>query len=85
MKLWLKDHNVGSLKYEERAAAAWANDGNKEVCDYAITKPGNDYNGTEIGGEYFQGAKAIVEMSIAKAGVRLAGWLNLIFDAKAGF
>ncbi|KAI5809215.1 S1/P1 nuclease [Pyronema omphalodes] len=82
---WLKDHSVRSLKEEERAATVWAQESNEEVCDYAMVKGGNAYNGTEIGGAYYEGAKPIVEVSIAKAGIRLAAWLNLIFEGKTGF
>jgi sulfite reductase beta subunit-like hemoprotein len=82
---WLKHLSVADQDKEEKAATEWANESNREVCDYAMIEGGNVYNGTEIGGAYFDGAKPIVEVSIAKAGVRLAAWLNLIFEGKTGF
>lgn len=85
VKSWLRHHSVKNKKAAEKAAAAWASDGNKEVCTYAISVPGNTLNGTEIGGQYYEGAVEVVERSIAKGGVRLAAWLNLIFDGKTGF
>lgn len=85
VKGWLKYHDVQSPKAEEKAAAAWANESNDHVCDYAIVRGGDAYNGTEIGGEYYDGAREIVQVSVAKAGVRLAAWLNLVFAGETGF
>ncbi|KAJ4403999.1 hypothetical protein N0V85_004956 [Neurospora sp. IMI 360204] len=85
VRRWLRYHSVTDRKAAERAAAAWAQDGNEEVCHYVMKIPGNQLNGTEIGGDYYKGAAEVVERSIIKGGVRLAGWLNLIFDKRTGF
>ncbi|KAK1780042.1 S1/P1 nuclease [Copromyces sp. CBS 386.78] len=86
VRQWLRYHTPPTnRKVVERAAAVWAQDGNEEVCHYVMKIPGNQLNGTEIGGDYYQGAKEVVERSIVKGGVRLAGWLNLIFDKHTGF
>ncbi|KAK3398426.1 S1/P1 nuclease [Sordaria brevicollis] len=85
VRRWLRHHKSTNRKGAERAAAAWAQDGNEEVCHYVMKIPGNQLNGTEIGGDYYKGAAEVVERSIIKGGVRLAGWLNLIFDRRTGF
>lgn len=85
VRRWLRYHSVATRKASERAAAAWAQDGNEEVCHYVMKVPGNQLNGTEIGGDYYKGATEVVERSIIKGGIRLAGWLNLIFDNRTGF
>ncbi|PWW79754.1 phospholipase C/P1 nuclease [Tuber magnatum] len=69
----------------ENSAAKWAVDSNELVCEYAIDVAPEEINGTEIAGEYYDGAVPIVIEQIAKGGVRLAGWLNLIFEGKTGF
>ncbi|KAH7631288.1 S1/P1 nuclease [Sordaria sp. MPI-SDFR-AT-0083] len=90
VRRWLRNHRLpANRKGAERAAAAWAQDGNEEVCHYVMKIPGNQLNGTEIGagagGDYYKGAAEVVERSIIKGGIRLAGWLNLIFDKRTGF
>lgn len=82
---WLRYHSVKNRREEERAATAWSNESNDEVCEYGLARSPDSYNGTEIGGAYYRGARPIVEMSVAKAGVRLAGWLNLVFAGTTGF
>ncbi len=37
-----------------------------------------DISGQELSGEYYENAKPVVELQIAKAGYRLASWLDLI-------
>lgn len=36
-------------------------------------------------GDYYTGATPIIQQQIAKGGVRLAAWLNVIFAGKTGF
>jgi hypothetical protein len=33
--------------------------------------------GQELGGEYYEAAAPVIEMAVAKAGYRLAAWLDL--------
>lgn len=69
-----------------KSAAKWAQDSNKLVCGYVLEEGPEKVNGTEVaGGEYYEGSTGIVEMQIAKGGVRLAAWLNMIFEGKTGF
>jgi hypothetical protein len=89
---WVSSWNIESSRHAtfnqtEAIALAFAQESNIYVCGYALSDPrGPDsYNGMEIGGAYTQGAVPIVEVSLARAGVRLAAWLNLIFAGTTGF
>ncbi|KAF7318834.1 Nuclease Le1 [Mycena chlorophos] len=60
---------------------AWAQDANKLDCSYVFKyTPGTDL----CTGSYYDGAVPIIETQIAKAGYRLAGWLNVLFDGTLG-
>jgi hypothetical protein len=39
-----------------------------------------DVHGRELGGDYFDGAVAIVDDMVGKAGRRLAAWINAITE-----
>lgn len=56
----------------------WAAESNKLVCQYVLA-PGLDWvKDNDLGGEYYEGAVDVVELQIARAGVRLAAWVNAI-------
>jgi len=56
----------------------WATESNKLVCQYVLA-PGLDWvKDNDLGGEYYEGAVDVVELQIARAGVRLAAWVNAI-------
>lgn len=81
---WIRYHDVtgdGAAK----SAAKWAQDSNKFVCSYVLGDGPAKINGTEIGGKYYEGSIDLVELQIAKGGIRLAAWLNMIFEGKTGF
>lgn len=82
---WIRHHDVEGRGGPERSAAKWAQDSNKLVCSFVLEDGPKKINGTEIGGRYYEDAVGIVEMQIAKGGIRLAAWLNMIFDGKTGF
>ncbi|KAG8852797.1 hypothetical protein FRB91_005900 [Serendipita sp. 411] len=71
----------------EAITTTFAQESNDFVCSYALSSPDgpDSYNNQEIGGEYSNGAVPVIELSLARAGVRLAAWLNLIFAGKTGF
>jgi hypothetical protein len=83
----IKSSPQATFNRTEAITLAFAQESNTYVCGYALSDPrGPDaYDGTEISGAYTQGAIPIVEISLARAGVRLAAWLNLIFAGKTGF
>lgn len=91
---WVSSWNIASssspysmLDNIEAITTTFAQESNSYVCEYALSDPNgpNAYNGEEIGGSYSEGAVPIVELSLARAGVRLAAWLNLIFAGETGF
>lgn len=56
----------------------WATESNKLVCQYVLA-PGLAWvKDNDLGGEYYEGAVHVVELQIARAGVRLAAWVNAI-------
>lgn len=69
----------------EECALTWATESNKWMCDYIlpVTFPVG-FEGQELSGDYFQGAVPIVDELVAKAGWRLAGYLNMIVAGKTG-
>lgn len=60
----------------------WARDGNSYVCTVVMPQGGEALNNTELYPSYYESAVSTVEMQIAKAGVRLAKWLDLIADGQ---
>lgn len=82
VKSWIKHHDI---KKPAKSATKWAQDSNKLVCEYVLEDGPKKINGTEIGGKYYEDSVDIVEMQIAKGGIRLAAWLNMIFEGKTGF
>ena len=57
----------------------WATEANSLVCAYVLA-PGLPWvKDNDLGrGEYYEGAAPVVELQIARAGVRLAAWVNAI-------
>ncbi|KAK6347590.1 hypothetical protein TWF718_005428 [Orbilia javanica] len=74
--------NCLNTSAEETCPLVWANGANRWVCEYVL-KDG-DIKGKEIAGEYADGALPIIEESIAMAGFRLAGWLNMLVTGRDG-
>ncbi|KAF3931866.1 hypothetical protein ABW19_dt0207031 [Dactylella cylindrospora] len=66
----------------ETCSLTWAQSANDFVCSYVLK---GNVEGTEVSGEYATGAVPIIEQSIATAGYRLAGWLNMIVTGTTGF
>lgn len=56
-------------------ALAWAKDSNAYNCKYVLK---TDVEGKELEGEYYEGAKPLIELQIAKGGYRLAAWINAL-------
>jgi hypothetical protein len=89
---WISSWHIKSSKHTkdnttEAIVTQFAQESNDYVCEYALSSPDgpDSYNGTEISGSYTDGAVPIVKISLARAGVRLAAWLNLIYTGKTGF
>jgi hypothetical protein len=63
-------------------SVAWAREANAFVCSYVMA-PGLDWlKSNDLSLAYFDGAKPIVETQIARAGRRLAAWLNAMVEER---
>lgn len=78
-KTWLKGINKG--KDAVSSAMLWANDSNKFVCSTVLPDGPGAVFGKELSGEYYETAIPVVTKQIAKAGYRLAAWLDAIVEA----
>ena len=85
VRKWIDCYDVRSPQAIQDATLRWADDTNKAVCTYAMKDGDVAYNNTEVGGAYAVGAYPIVEEALARAGVRLSAWLNMIFAGDTGF
>lgn len=56
----------------------WATDSNAFVCSVVMPNGVDAVQGQELDGAYYDSTIGTIELQIAKAGYRLAGWLNLI-------
>ncbi|EGS22915.1 uncharacterized protein CTHT_0013930 [Thermochaetoides thermophila DSM 1495] len=72
---WLKAANLSD---PVGTALEWAREGNSYVCSTVLPDGVNSIVEQELGGEYYQKAAPVVEAQIAKAGYRLAAWLDMI-------
>lgn len=59
-------------------ALAWAVEGNALVCTTVMPQGPEAIRGQELGSDYYETAAPVVERQVAKAGYRLAAWLDLI-------
>ena len=65
----------------EVCSLAWAQESNSWICAYVMHKGLDWLEMNDLSGEYYEGAVPIVEGLIAKAGLRLAAWLEGIVAA----
>lgn len=82
---WVDQYDVHSSEAIEGVTLKWADVTNQAVCTYVLKDGDVAYNNTDVGGAYAVGAYPIVEEALARAGVRLSAWLNMIFAGKTGF
>jgi hypothetical protein len=72
---WL---DVMSVMDPVSSAMIWARDANSYVCS-TVLQPGLDYpTSTDLSGDYYNDCKPNIEELIARAGYRLAAWLDAI-------
>jgi len=62
-----------------RCALLWAGDANKYVCKYVLKDDIAGLTG-DLGGQYYEGARPIVDEMVGKAGRRLAAWINAVSE-----
>jgi hypothetical protein len=78
---WLKSINVAD---PVTSASFWANEANAFVCSVVIPQGPSAVDGQDLSGAYFQSAASTVELQLARAGYRLAAWLDAIVDSING-
>ncbi|TVY39570.1 Nuclease S1 [Lachnellula subtilissima] len=66
------------------SATSWASDANSYVCSTVMPNGISAVEKTDLSGAYYTKAIPIVELQIAKAGYRLAAWLDLIATGSTG-
>lgn len=66
------------------SAMTWASDANAYVCTTVIPSGVSAVEGVDLSGAYYNKAIPVIELQIAKAGYRLAAWLNLIATGSTG-
>jgi hypothetical protein len=62
----------------------WATDSNAFMCAVVIPNGVDAVQGKELDGAYYDSTIGTIELQIAKAGYRLAAWLNLIATGQTG-
>lgn len=77
-RTWLK-----GIKAEDpiESSLRWARDANKYVCSTVLPDGPDAVFGKELSGAYYESAIPVVKKQIAKAGYRLAAWLDAIVEA----
>ncbi|KAG8852522.1 hypothetical protein FRB96_008617 [Tulasnella sp. 330] len=73
---------IATANATETCATTWAVDANAYVCSYVLK---TDETDKECSGAYYTGAAPIIQEQIAKGGIRLAAWLNMIYTGSTGF
>ncbi|KAF2659028.1 S1/P1 nuclease [Lophiostoma macrostomum CBS 122681] len=66
------------------SAMVWATDANSYVCTTVIPQGEAGVEGKELDGAYYDAAIPVIQLQIAKAGYRLAAWLDAIVEAEKG-
>ncbi|KAK3900838.1 phospholipase C/P1 nuclease domain-containing protein [Staphylotrichum tortipilum] len=72
---WLKSANISD---PVATALAWATECNAYVCTAVLPDGPNAIRGQELGTSYYKAAAPVVEVQVARAGYRLAAWLDMI-------
>ena len=80
-KGWLTDM---STEEAQASAMAWATDANKYVCSVVLPGGVSSVENKDLSGAYYAGMMPTVELQFAKAGYRLAAWLNLLATGSTG-
>ncbi|PQE03784.1 putative nuclease S1 precursor protein [Rutstroemia sp. NJR-2017a BBW] len=57
---------------------AWANEANAFICTTVMPEGAEGVLGKELSGEYYENGVPVVQLQVAKAGYRLAAWLDMI-------
>jgi len=73
-----------SLSAAQTSAMSWASDANAYVCSTVMPDGISSVENKELSGAYYTTALPVIKLQFAKAGYRLAAWLNLIATGSTG-
>lgn len=73
-----------TLSDPQASALVWAAGANAHVCDSVLAKGLTYVEDTDLSGAYYTAALPVFEEQIARAGYRLAAWLNLVVTGSTG-
>ena len=62
-------------------ALSWASEANAFVCTTVMPDGATALENQELSGEYYEKAVPVIQLQVARAGLRLARWLDLIAGA----
>ncbi|KAI1436397.1 putative nuclease S1 precursor [Xylaria sp. CBS 124048] len=73
---------IHGLRIDDPIATSmtWANESNSYVCSHVLPEGPKAIVGQELSGDYFANAAPVIELQVARAGYRLATWLDLISE-----
>ncbi|CAK7202508.1 hypothetical protein SEUCBS139899_005231 [Sporothrix eucalyptigena] len=74
-KSWLDGIKLDDV---EGTALIWARESNAYVCTHVLPQGPKAIVGQELGDSYYDDAAPVVEIQVARAGFRLAAWLDLL-------
>ena len=66
------------------SSMVWASDSNAYVCTAVMPNGVEATEDTDLSGTYYTTVLPVVKLQFAKAGYRLAAWLNLIATGSTG-
>ncbi|KAG6009888.1 hypothetical protein E4U21_000990 [Claviceps maximensis] len=74
---WLKN-----LDFQDtiETAMAWSREANAFVCTHVLPEGAVAIEGQELGGDYFKKAGPVIELLVARAGLRMAVWMDKIAE-----
>ncbi|KAH6854991.1 phospholipase C/P1 nuclease domain-containing protein [Chaetomium sp. MPI-CAGE-AT-0009] len=75
---WLRSANLSD---PVATAMAWASEANAHVCTTVLPEGPDAIRDQELGSEYYEAAAPVIEVQVARAGYRLAAWLDLIVSS----
>ncbi|KAF4631903.1 hypothetical protein G7Y89_g6224 [Cudoniella acicularis] len=70
--------NSMNLADPASTALSWASETNVFVCTTVMPNGREAIEGTELNGTYYEASAPVIELQIARAGYRLARWMDLI-------
>lgn len=73
-----------SIDDSQTSATSWASDANAYVCSTVMPDGISSVENKDLSGSYYNTALPVIKLQFAKAGYRLAAWLNLLATGDTG-